>query len=162
MAEQIFRELTARRHLADKIAVSSAGTEHWHIGEEGDPRARTALRKAGFHPAAHSAQQVTPTLVAENDYVLALDRSHLRVLERLKPSEAPTRIALLLEPLQVTELEVEDPYYGDQTDFDACCALITRACTAWLDALDINSGDPISTLEIHTNTDPTEPYEELP
>src|ERR1700712_1097026 len=57
MAEVVLRDLVHRAGLDDRIAVSSAGTGDWHVGEKADPRTIVALQKRGYDGQPHRARQ---------------------------------------------------------------------------------------------------------
>jgi protein-tyrosine phosphatase len=47
-AEGVMAKLVAQAGLQDEIALDSAGTGGWHIGEPADSRARDAARARGI------------------------------------------------------------------------------------------------------------------
>ncbi|MFC5994841.1 protein tyrosine phosphatase, partial [Pseudonocardia hispaniensis] len=56
MAAQVFRAELTRAGLADRVAVISAGTGDWHVGNPADERAVALLRDRGY-PVDHVARQ---------------------------------------------------------------------------------------------------------
>lgn len=115
MGEVILRDAIEREGLTQHVQVSSCGTGGWHIGQGADRRALAALRHKGFDGSAHKASQIGED--AENaDLLIALDRGHQQALHTL--GYEPQRIRLLrsFDPEADTE-DVEDPYYGDASDF---------------------------------------------
>ena len=143
-AEVVFGAMLADAGLAGAAAVDSAGTGPWHAGKDMDPRARQALMSAGYRPAPHVARQFVSTDFAGRDLVLALDSGHLARLGSLAglsddPADAAAALSLLrsYDPAAVLagDLDVPDPYYGGQDDFDAVLGQIERACAGLLAAL---------------------------
>ena len=61
MAETVFKELVRRAGLEPSIAVSSAGTGDWHVGEPSDERTLAALAAQGFNGSGHRARQFDPS-----------------------------------------------------------------------------------------------------
>ena len=57
MAEAIFRSLIARHGFERTLAVSSAATGDWHVGERADERTLAALEARGYDGTAHRARQ---------------------------------------------------------------------------------------------------------
>jgi protein-tyrosine phosphatase len=114
------------------IVVESAGTSRWHEGEAMDPRARRALDDAGFGTDGSPAAQVTSAQLARAGLVVALDREHRRELLEL---DAGLDVTVLRWWSEGTDLDVPDPYYGDDEAFAACLALIVPACDAIAAAL---------------------------
>ncbi|MEO5920753.1 MAG: low molecular weight phosphotyrosine protein phosphatase, partial [Pseudolysinimonas sp.] len=56
MAEAIFRRLIAEKRLGRRLAVSSAATGDWHVGERADARTIAALGKLGYDATGHRAR----------------------------------------------------------------------------------------------------------
>jgi protein-tyrosine phosphatase len=130
MAEAVLRALLDRAGLADAVVVDSAGLGDWHVGDDADHRARTALRLRGY-PLSHAARQFDRAWFAERDLVLALDRNNLHSLRRLAPDAASAdRIGLLrsYDPEAGDDLDVPDPYYGGAEGFEHALDLVERAC----------------------------------
>jgi protein-tyrosine phosphatase len=127
MAEVFARDLVAHDDfLASRVRISSAGTARWHVSSPMDPRARAALDRAGFYgPGSLGAFADTKYLDA-HDLVIAMSREHAReARERLTNHD--TIVILfrnLLEP--GLDLDVADPYYGTDQEFDDCLALFRR------------------------------------
>jgi len=138
MAEVVLRaacsDLEARggRRLSALVGVESAGTSNWHAGDQMDPRARSALDAAGYVGSGTAAAQVTEPQLARCDLVVALDRGHRADLRRLAPDADVTLLRWWAEGV---DLDVPDPYYGDDEEFDACLALIVPGCRALADEL---------------------------
>ncbi|MGP3967893.1 low molecular weight protein-tyrosine-phosphatase [Streptomyces sp. 6N223] len=137
MAEAVCRQHLARRGLAERVVVDSAGTGSWHAGEGADPRAEAALVAAGYE-LQHIARQFRRGWFDRYDLVIALDRGHERSLRRLATSPGQAaRVRLLraydLDAAADGDLDVPDPYYGGDTGFAACLKLIEDAMPGLLD-----------------------------
>lgn len=74
MGEVIARDLLRRKDLVG--AVTSAGTGALD-GIEATDSAQRTVRRLGLDLAAHLSRQVTPSIVAGTDLVLAMERRHL-------------------------------------------------------------------------------------
>lgn len=133
VAEAVFRHQVALAGLGETVAVDSSGTGGWHAGDGADRRAVRSLRGRG-DAGAHRARQFQADWFDRYDLILALDSSHLSALRRLAPdAEARDRIRLLREFDPATadttvDLDVPDPYYGDETGFDHVLGLVEAAC----------------------------------
>ncbi|MGG7465856.1 MULTISPECIES: low molecular weight protein-tyrosine-phosphatase [unclassified Plantibacter] len=133
MAAIVFAGLVDAAGLSDRVAVSSAGTGDWHVGEHADHRTVTALRQRGFDASSHRAKQFDADRFPEYDLVVALDRSHDRILRTWATTEADrSKIHLLLgfDRQQAGKLDVPDPYYSDAQMFDTVLDMIDHACRA--------------------------------
>jgi protein-tyrosine phosphatase len=132
MADVVFREVADAAGLSARVASTSAGTGDWHVGERADERTLDALVRRGYDGAHHRARQFTQQDFARNDLVVALDRSHERILRGWAHDESDAdKIALLLsfDPGAVT-LDVPDPYYAGPGMFDEVLAMIESASRA--------------------------------
>lgn len=132
MGAIVLRDLLAAEGLSAQVAVTSAGTGDWHVGEQADHRARAVLARHGHDPEPHRARQFRPEDFTEADLVLALDRSHARTLRALARSEEDrAKIHLLRSFDRDAEgagvYDVADPYFGTSGDFEETYAAVTRA-----------------------------------
>jgi protein-tyrosine phosphatase len=127
MAEVFARHLVAQDHfLASRVEISSAGTARWHVGSPMDPRARAALDRAGLREPGSLGAYADANYLNVNDLIIVMSREHVReARERLtNPDTEVMLFRNLLEP--GLDLDVADPYYGTDEDFDDCLALFRR------------------------------------
>jgi protein-tyrosine phosphatase len=113
----------------EHVAVSSAGTGGWHIGDPADRRAQAALQRRGYS-YDHRAQQFLPAWFTDYQLVVALDRDNQKDLRRMAPDrQQADAVRLLMEFHPDAEsFDVPDPYYGASGDFDNVLDLIEPAC----------------------------------
>jgi protein-tyrosine phosphatase len=117
-----------------------AGTGDWHVGYPPDPRAVAAAGARGV-ALASVARQVQASDLDVFDLVLAADRRNQQDLLALAGSDAARRdkVRLLREfdPASVAtgDLEVPDPYYGDDDEFERVLDICEAACRGLLDEL---------------------------
>ncbi len=135
MAEKMFAHQISERGLADVVRVTSAGTGHWHQGEPADRRAVHTLQAHGY-PTAHRAAQVDDDHLAA-DLIVALGRNHQRMLQHLGVPADRLRMLRSFDPRSGAHaLDVEDPYYGTQDDFEETFTVIAAALPGlhgWVD-----------------------------
>ena len=113
--------------------MDSAGTHDYHLGEPPDERAlRHALRR-GYDLSALRARRVAQRDFEEFDLIIAMDRDHLRILQRLCPRENRHKLRLIMEfaPQQWAD-EVPDPYYGDADQFEQVLDMLEAAARGLL------------------------------
>jgi protein-tyrosine phosphatase len=134
MAEAVLRHQAAEAGLGRTLAVDSAGTGGWHVGDPADRRARTVLQDHGY-ALDHAAKQFSPSMFADRDLVVALDSENLRDLRRLAPDKATNQSIRLLREfdLDADSLDVPDPYYGGREGFTEVLRTIETACSGLLD-----------------------------
>lgn len=135
-AEGVFRRLVDEAGLAGAVHIDSAGTTDYHVGEAPDPRAREAARRRGIRLDGLCARQVAPDDFDRFDLVLAMDRGHLRQLERLCPPGREGRLRLFMDfaPHMGAD-EVPDPYYGTDKGFDYVLDLVEAGAQGLLEHL---------------------------
>jgi low molecular weight protein-tyrosine phosphatase len=136
-AEVVLRARLAEAGWGDQVVVDSAGTGPWHAGKDMDPRARQALSRHGYKPPPHVARQFQAADFASRDRVIALDGGHVARLAQLArladdPADAAASISLLrsYDPAAVAagELDLADPYYGGEAEFETALLEIEAAC----------------------------------
>jgi len=121
------------RYLAD-----SAGTGHWHVGNDPDPRSVEVAHRHGIQLVG-TARQVRGEDFERFDLILALDRDNLRNLRTLRPrSSGSSKLILLREfdPEATGDLDVPDPYYGDGDGFQRVFEMVHRSCRSLLDSFE--------------------------
>jgi protein-tyrosine phosphatase len=131
MAEVVFRWFAESVGLGAHVVSSSAGTGDWHVGERADDRTIAALERRGYDGTRHRARQFGPSDFDDNDLVVALDRTHDRILRGWARGEADAaKVALLLsfDPGAGSLRDVPDPYYASPAMFDDVLGMIESAC----------------------------------
>jgi protein-tyrosine phosphatase len=135
MAEKMFAHQIAERGLSGAVRVSSAGTGGWHAGDPADRRAVHVLRAHGY-PSSHEAAQVDDDHLSA-DLVVALGRNHVRMLTELGVPPGRLRMLRSFDPRSAAHaLDVEDPYYGTQDDFEDVFTVIEASLPGlhgWVD-----------------------------
>jgi protein-tyrosine phosphatase len=125
MAEVVLKDLVAKDpSLQGRVEVTSAGVANWHVGDDMDPRARRALDRAGYFLDGTPGAYASPAYLNAQDFVTVMTREHLHEV-RGRLSNPATDVVLwrhLLDPRH--DLDVADPYYGDQREFDECLAIL--------------------------------------
>lgn len=147
-AEGVMRHLVREAGLDHAIAIESAGTGAYHVGERPDPRSRQEAKRRGV-PLESRAQQFVAADFERFDYVLAMDRQNQRDLEALSEDPAHhARLHLLrqFEPGGDRARDVPDPYYGEGDGFVRVFEICEAACRGLLDHLeqthDLGTGEP--------------------
>jgi protein-tyrosine phosphatase len=136
-AEAIMRHLVREAGLEERIALDSAGTGDWHVGEERDRRSRAVAKRRGM-PITGPARQFVRGDFERFDLVLGLDDENARELRRLAPTdEARAKIRLLREFDEDAPpgAEVPDPYYGGPEGFELVFDICLSACRGLLEHL---------------------------
>ena len=135
-AEGVFRAMVERAGLQSSINIDSAGTHDYHLGAPPDPRAVRAAALRGYDIASLRARRVSRDDFSQFDWILAMDRANLRVLEKLRPANYAGHLALFLglAPGSVGS-DVPDPYHGSSEDFARVVDLVESASKALLERI---------------------------
>jgi protein-tyrosine phosphatase len=138
MADVVLTHLLDDAGLAARVSVASSGTGHWHVGQPMDSRAASELESEGYDPSAHRARQFDAGWL-ELDLLLAMDRKNLAEISDGQGAGDRIRLFRSFDPLADPEvpddLDVPDPYYGDDDGFGDVLALVERTCRAILTEL---------------------------
>ncbi|AMD18776.1 HBL126Cp [Eremothecium sinecaudum] len=120
MAEAVFKQKVKDFNLEDRFSeIDSFGTAGFHVGEEPDPRSSSTCRNNGV-PVSHRGQQIKAHHFDMFDYIICMDDSNKRNLERMKPEGSKATIHLFGEwnTNGVFKKIVDDPYYGGDDGFE--------------------------------------------
>ncbi len=133
MAETVFKDLVRKAGFETAIAVISAGTGDWHVGEPSDERTLAALGTHGYNGSGHRARQFDPSWFSNLDLVVVFDRSQERILKTWATTDADrSKVQLILgfDSEQSALIDVPDPYYSDAALFDHVLVMIEKASAA--------------------------------
>ena len=137
IAEGVLRTRLAAAGLQDRIAVDSAGTHAYHVGDPPDLRAQRQAKARGVDLGAQRARQVQGADFLRFDLILAMDDANLEALERVRAAapggpHAPARLLLEFARQHAGEPFVPDPYYGGPEGFERVLDLVEDACDGLL------------------------------
>ena len=118
------RFVDADSSLRGFVDVTSAGTANWHVGSPMDQRARGALDRAGFKGAGSLGAFADRAYLDRQDVVIGMTREHVHeVWKRL--SNQSTEVILLRNVIEPgRDLDLFDPYYGSDNEFDECLEVV--------------------------------------
>ena len=107
-----------------------------------DPRARAALEGRGYRDHGHRARAFETAWMDQADLVVCLDRGHRQTLASLARARAgddryDDRLVLLrsFDARRGGDVDVPDPYYGDDADFERCLDLVEAGCRGLVEVL---------------------------
>ena len=118
-AEAIFKSKIETMGLTDFFLVDSAGTHGYHIGQSPDQRSVSAAKPYNYSFEGIKSRAFDVSIDYENDYIIAMDQSHLNWLMENKPLECSSNIDLLMnfDQNSPSNVDIEDPYYGGEKGF---------------------------------------------
>jgi protein-tyrosine phosphatase len=124
-AEGVLKEMARKEKLA--VQVESRGTHDYHVGEPPDERAQHHAKRRGYDLSAQRARHVAKRDFEEFDLIVAMDRGHMRMLQRACPAEHRAKLRLFLP-----DRDVPDPYYGGPDGFEQVLDMVEEACRGLL------------------------------
>lgn len=131
----ICRSPLAEAILASKLPsnlfkVDSAGTGHWHVGQQPDSRSIETAFKRGLDITSHRVRQIQSQDFETFDYIFVMDDSNFKNVIRLaKKPEQKLKVQRILNVLFPGEIvNVPDPYYGSQNAFEQVFEVLDKAC----------------------------------
>ncbi|MXO58831.1 low molecular weight phosphotyrosine protein phosphatase [Altererythrobacter salegens] len=129
LAEAALRSAASRAGL--DIAVDSAGTGNWHVGNPPDRRAQATALRHGIDISRLRARQVESADYTRFSHIFALDHDNLRTLRMRAPPNATAEVALLLDWVAGrVGMSVADPYHGGSADFEKTWQDVSAAAEA--------------------------------
>jgi protein-tyrosine phosphatase len=130
-AEVVFRTAVRRAGIANRVAIDSAGTSEWYVGNPPDYRAIAHAAKRGYDLTSLRARRVALADFERHDWILPMDRATLRELEAMRPAAFGGQLALFLEfAPHADQREILDPYDGGPQAFENMLDLIEQGSTA--------------------------------
>ena len=135
LADGILRNKVSEKKLP--WIVDSAGTAAYHIGNPPDHRMIQTAKDNGIDISGLRARQFNTKDFTAFDRIYVMDQSNYNNVIRLASTNSDRqKVYLLLDHLYPNkQLEVPDPYYGNQSDFDAVFTLVNEATEALISDL---------------------------
>lgn len=133
MAEGVFRHLVEEAGLSGSIEARSAGTDSYHVGEKPDARAVNVAARAGVSLEGIRARKIHLGDFDNYDYIFAMDGGHIYELKEQAPERSRAKLVMFLAAASsLKEIEVPDPWYGAEEDFERSWKLISEGASALL------------------------------
>lgn len=135
-AEGVFRHRVARAGMSDRVTIDSAGTHDYHIGKSPDQRTQQAALRRGCDLSGLRGRQVEAKDFHEFDYILAMDRENLAILQQMCPPQHRHKLNLFMEfGMGFSQREVPDPYYGGEQGFEKVLDMVEDAASGLLEEI---------------------------
>ncbi len=126
MAEVVAKAYAAREGLKG-VTFSSAGVSAEEAGNPIDPRAEATLRAAGYRPGPFTAHRITAAEATSAAMLIGMEPLHLDRLRGLVPGAHNLYLLTDFDPDAVPGSAIEDPWYGDDSDFQTTLEEIESA-----------------------------------
>jgi protein-tyrosine phosphatase len=117
LAEGILRSKVKKLDL--NVAIDSAGTSNFHVGDAPDSRMRATAKSFGISIDDLRARQFVVEDFDNFDIIYAMDSSNYNnICSLARSSEDKEKVRLILNELESgTNKAVPDPYYGGEQGF---------------------------------------------
>jgi protein-tyrosine phosphatase len=133
-AHGVFRALVEKEGLSNHIAIDSAGTHAYHVGNPPDKRAQATASERGIDLSDLVARRVSPEDFGIFDYLVAMDQDNYMSLTEICPHQNLDRIHMFMDfAAHMRTREVPDPYYGGPAGFDRVFDLVEAASLGLLE-----------------------------
>lgn len=132
MAEFAMKNLVCREGLETQFEIASAATSTEELGNPVYPPARRKLAEQGISCAGKTARQITKADYDYYDYIIGMDHSNLRNMQRAFGGDPQHKLSLLLDYTHRPG-QVADPWYTG--NFDATWQDVSEGCQGLLDKL---------------------------
>jgi len=135
-AHGVFEKLVEESGLVRQIAVESAGTHAYHVGEAPDSRSQRTAIKRGYDLSRQTSQKVEKKHFEKYDLILAMDRDNYRKMLDICPEPHVDKIRLMMEFAPHLDADVvPDPYYGGPNGFEQVLDMVEEASQGLLEHL---------------------------
>ncbi len=127
LAEGVLLHLNEKYDL--KLEIDSAGTSNFHIGEAPDKRTIANAKKNGVDLSFLRARQFHENDFDVFDKIFVMDKSNFtNVITLAKNETHKNKVSLFLNTaFPNSDMEVPDPYYGTEKDFEDVFQLVYKA-----------------------------------
>ena len=129
MAEFVMKDMVSKAGIAGDFHIESAAVSAEELGNGVYPPARRKLAEHGISCAGHAARQMTKADYSRWDYLICMDRSNLRRMERICGGDSQGKMHLLMD-FSSRPGDVADPWYTG--DFEATWQDVSEGCEALL------------------------------
>jgi len=126
MAEFVMKDLVEKAGRTAEFQIASAATSNEETGNPVYGPARRKLAEHGIDCSGKTARQMTKKDYAAYDYLVCMDHSNLRNMQRICGGDPQGKMHLLLEYADRSGEEVADPWYTG--DFEATWQDVSAGC----------------------------------
>jgi protein-tyrosine phosphatase len=142
IAEETFRRAVKARNLQREIQCDSAATHAYHIGDLPDHRTRKNAERYGLS-LTHKCRKLHGEDFSVFDYIVAMDNYNMTNIQsisyRATNIHQPEEVCFLYRKFDSEAkgelLEVPDPYYGEEHNFEEVYQIVCRCAEGFLDYL---------------------------
>jgi len=134
MAELMFKDMIKKKGLESKFLIESAGTSNEEEGNPVYPPAARKLAEFGISTSGKYARKIIKADYEKYDYILAMENSNLRNIEKILGKDVDKKVFRLLD-LSKNPRDIADPWYTG--NFDITYSDIKEGLEAFINFLNI-------------------------
>ncbi|KEO73697.1 low molecular weight protein-tyrosine-phosphatase [Anditalea andensis] len=136
LAEAIFNHKINLRGLNNRFSADSCGTSDYHIGELPDERTIRCANKYNIS-LNHRGRQLNKLDFKTFHYLLVMDKSNMKKVHEYMDANGldHPKIYMLCDLECKSPVEVPDPYYGVEEDFNNMYTILDEAIDKLLDKI---------------------------
>lgn len=137
LAEAIFKHKISKKGFGHVVEAHSCGTANYHVGDSPDHRTMANAKKNGVE-IDHVGQQLSLQHLEEYDFILAMDRSNHTNILKLEGANKHIRKIFMMRSFESAsqQLEVPDPYYGSEHDFQQVFDILDHSMELFIQHLE--------------------------
>lgn len=133
MAEYVFKDMVKKKGLESQFHISSAATSYEEIGNDMHYGTKDKLDEVGIPYKKHKARRIEKQDYEKYDYIIGMEESNLRNIQRIVGNDKDNKIYKLLD-FSKNPRDIADPWYTG--NFTVTYQDIVEGCTGFLDYLE--------------------------
>ena len=110
MAEFLLKDMVKKRNMEDEFLIESAGTSNEEAGNSVHYGTRTKLASVGISVEGKYARQLIKQDYEKYDYILAMESSNVRAIQRIVGEDTEHKVHCLLD-FTANPRDIADPWY---------------------------------------------------
>ena len=133
MAEYVMKHIVKEQGRQEEFEITSGAVSREEIGNDIYPPAKRKLQEKGVEFSKHRAHQITPDEFSQNDLIITMDSSNMRLLSRIVPAWEETGKVHMMMEYAGKSRDVADPWYTG--DFEQTYQDVLAGCTGLLEMI---------------------------
>ena len=133
MAEFIFKDMINKKGLNNEFIIKSAATSYEEIGNDIHYGAKEKLIQKNIPFTKRKATRITPEDYKEYDFIIGMEESNLRNIQRIVGNDVDNKIYKLLD-FSENPRDIADPWYTG--NFEITYNDIVEGCKGFIKYLE--------------------------
>ena len=133
MAEYVFKDIVKKKGIEKQFYISSAATSYEAVGEDMHYGTKDILDEMGIPYKNHKARRIKKEDYEKYDYIIGMEESNLRNIQRIVGNDKENKIYKLLD-FSKNPRDIADPWYTG--NFTVTYKDIVEGCIGFLNYLE--------------------------